>query len=46
MNGSEATQDTTPARGEPAEIPIPTREQVLGDLRKVAKPRNTVPSSG
>ena len=34
----EETQPTHPAEGEPVEIPIPTRDEVLGDLRKVAKP--------
>lgn len=34
----EETQPTTPAEGEPVEIPIPTREEVLRDLAKVAKP--------
>ncbi len=38
-NGNEPTQETTPARGEPVEIPIPTREEVFRDLGKVAKPR-------
>ena len=34
----EPTQPTQPAEGEPVEIPVPTREQVLHDLEKVAKP--------
>ena len=34
----EPTQPTQPAEGEPVEIPVPTREEVLRDLRKVAKP--------
>jgi len=34
----EPTQPTQPAEGEPVEIPVPTREQVLRDLEKVAKP--------
>ncbi len=38
-NGNEPTQETQPAKGEPAEIPIPTREEVFRDLGKVAKPR-------
>jgi len=45
MNGSESTQETTPAKGEPVEIPVPTREQVFRDLGTVAKPRKTPPSS-
>jgi len=36
-NGDEPTQETTPAKGEPTEIPIPTREEVFRDLGKVAK---------
>ena len=32
------TQPTTPAKGDPVEIPVPTREEVLRDLEKVAKP--------
>jgi len=32
------TQPTQPAEGEPVEIPIPSREDVLRDLEKVAKP--------
>ncbi len=35
----EPTQKTQPRTdAEPAEIPIPTREAVFGDLRKVAPP--------
>jgi hypothetical protein len=32
------TQPTKPKKGEPVEIPIPTREAVLRDLMKVAPP--------
>ena len=35
----EPIQETQPAKGEPAEIPIPTREEVFRDLGKGAKPR-------
>jgi len=35
----EPTQPTNPKKGPPVEIPIPTREDVLRDLGKVAKPR-------
>jgi len=35
----EPTQPTQPKKGEPVEIPIPTRDEVFGDLAKVAKPR-------
>jgi hypothetical protein len=38
-NGDEPTQETHPEEGEPIEIPIPTKESVFRDLRKVAKPR-------
>ena len=41
MKCSDPTQETTPAKGEPMEIPIPTREEVFGYLRNVAKPRKT-----
>lgn len=33
-----ATQKTRPAKGEPVEIPVPTREAFLRDLEKVAPP--------
>ncbi len=45
-NGDEPTQEiqeTTPAEGDPVEIPIPTREEVFRDLGKVAKPRKPPP---
>jgi hypothetical protein len=45
MNAAEPTQETTPAEGEPVEIPIPTREEVFRDLGNVAEPRKTPPSS-
>jgi hypothetical protein len=35
----EPKQETRPKRGKPAEIPVPTREDVLRDLGKVAKGR-------
>jgi hypothetical protein len=31
-------QKTQPKRGKPAEIPVPQREQVMRDLRKIARP--------
>jgi len=34
----EPTQPTQPAEGDPVEIPVPTREEVLRDLGKVARP--------
>jgi hypothetical protein len=42
-NGKEPTQETHPKKGPPAEIPIPTREEVFRDLGKVAKPRKPLP---
>jgi hypothetical protein len=38
-NGDEPTQESQPEKGDPVEIPIPTREEVFRDLGKVAKPR-------
>jgi hypothetical protein len=38
-NGKEPTQETQPERGEPIEIPVPKRRDVLAALRKIAKPR-------
>lgn len=43
QNGDKPTQKTHPAKGEPIDIPIPTREEVLRDLGKVAKPRKPRP---
>jgi hypothetical protein len=43
QNGDEPTQETQPKKGEPAEIPIPTREEVFRDLGKVAKSRKPPP---
>jgi len=34
----EETQQTQPARGEPVEIPIPTRGEIEDALAKVARP--------
>ncbi len=33
-----ATQKTQPAKGEPIEIPVPEREEVLRDLEKTMAP--------
>lgn len=33
----EPTQRTQPKKGKPVEIPVPSREQVLRDLSKIAK---------
>lgn len=38
-NGKEPTQETRPKKGEPAEIPIPKKRDVLDALRKVARPK-------
>lgn len=37
-----ATQPTQPKKGEPVEIPVPDRETVLADLKKLGgvKPRS------
>ena len=45
MKGSEPTQETTPAKGEPVEIPVPTRQEVFRDLGNVAKRRKAPPPS-
>ena len=45
MSGSKPTQETTPAKGEPVEIPIPTGQEVFRDMATVAEPRKTPPSS-
>jgi hypothetical protein len=42
-NGHKPTQETLPKEGPPAEIPIPSREEVFRDLGKVAKPRKPPP---
>jgi hypothetical protein len=39
MGKNGKTQKTKPAKGEPVEIPVPSREEVLRDLKKVAKPK-------
>lgn len=40
-NGDHPTQETEPKKGEPVEIPIPTKGEVFRDLGKVARPRKT-----
>lgn len=32
----EATQKTQPKKGEPVEIPVPSKTQVMGDFEKIA----------
>ena len=44
QNGNEPTQETQPAKGEPTEIPIPTREEVFRDLGKAAKLKKERPA--
>ena len=36
---AEPTQETQPKKGKPVKIPVPTREEFLRDLDKVAPPR-------
>ena len=31
----EATQKTRPKKGEPVEIPLPSKDQVMGDFEKI-----------
>jgi hypothetical protein len=38
------TQETQPEKGEPAEVPEPTRRGFLGKLRKVGKPPKPKPT--
>lgn len=38
MTDDEPTQPTQPKKGDPLEIPVPTREDFLRDLKKVAPP--------
>ncbi len=45
MNASEPTQETTPVKGEPVEIPIPSLEEVVRDLEILAEPRHMPPPS-
>jgi hypothetical protein len=45
-NGHEPTQETEPEKGDPVEIPIPTRKEVFRDLGKVAKPRKPQSADG
>lgn len=39
QNKTPPTQPTQPAKGKPVEIPVPTRDAVLRDLEKAAKPK-------
>jgi hypothetical protein len=38
MDEKEPTQRTRPAKGEPIEIPVPTRDEVFAVLEKSAQP--------
>lgn len=38
MDEKEPTQETQPAKGEPIEIPVPTRDEIDAAIAKVAKP--------
>lgn len=40
---AQPTQKTKPKKGKPVEIPVPTRDAVLRDLERAAKP-STKPS--
>jgi hypothetical protein len=41
----EELQETQPAKGDPVMIPVPSRGDVLRNLRKVAKPRRSTGGS-
>jgi hypothetical protein len=34
----EKTQKTTPKKGEPVEIPVPSKSQIIRDFEKIATP--------
>ena len=38
---STPTQETTPKKGDPIEIPIPDEDQIMGDFEKIATVRPT-----
>jgi len=33
-----ATQESAPAKGDPVEIPVPSREEFFGNLEQVSRP--------
>ena len=35
---STPTQETTPKKGDPVEIPVPEKDQIMGDFEKIAMP--------
>lgn len=43
MTNERDKQQSQPKQGEPVEIPVPEREDVLRDLRKMGKPAAPVP---
>lgn len=43
---SEPTQYTQPAKGEPIEIPVPTRDEIDQALAKIAQPLPPKPKKG
>ena len=32
----EPTQETRPKKGDPVEIPVPSKDQIMGDFEKIA----------
>jgi len=38
MTPEQPTQPTQPKKGDPIQIPVPSRAQILGDLAKTAQP--------
>lgn len=35
---TEKTQKTQPKKGEPVEIPVPSKSRIMGDFEKIATP--------
>jgi hypothetical protein len=44
MDEKEPTQQTQPKKGEPIEIPVPTRDEIDQALAKIAKPLPSEPT--
>lgn len=44
MGEKEPTQRTQPAKGEPIEIPVPTRDEIDDALAKVSRPLPAKPN--
>lgn len=36
----EPTQETQPKKGDPIEVPIPSKDQIMGDFEKIAAPQS------